>query len=53
MTRNFAVLAVLLIFAFAAQTFAAGTPAGSTITNKAYGNYKDKAGNDGGQGGDE
>lgn len=46
MTRNFAVLAVLLIFAFAAQTFAAGTPAGSTITNKAYGNYKDKAGND-------
>jgi large repetitive protein len=38
-------LAVLLAFGFAAQTFAAGTPAGTVITNRAYGGYSDANGN--------
>jgi trimeric autotransporter adhesin len=38
-------LAVLLAFGMAAQTFAAGTPAGTVITNRAYGGYSDANGN--------
>jgi large repetitive protein len=38
-------LTVLLAFGMAAQTFAAGTPAGTVITNRAYGGYSDANGN--------
>lgn len=38
-------MTVLLAFGLAAQTFAAGTPAGTVITNKAYGGYSDANGN--------
>jgi hypothetical protein len=38
-------LTVLLAFGMAAQTFAAGTPAGTVITNRAYGGFSDANGN--------
>ncbi|MDM7925866.1 MAG: hypothetical protein QUS35_07585 [bacterium] len=38
-------MTVLLAFGLAAQTFAAGTPAGTEIKNKAYGGYSDANGN--------
>jgi uncharacterized repeat protein (TIGR01451 family) len=38
-------LTVLLAFGFAAQTFAVGTPAGTVISNIAYGGYSDANGN--------
>ncbi len=38
-------MTVLLAFGLAAQTFAAGTPAGTVITNRAYGGYSDANGN--------
>jgi len=46
MKRRTLLLAMLLATAFAAQTFAAGTPAGTSIKNWAVGNYKDANGND-------
>jgi uncharacterized repeat protein (TIGR01451 family) len=38
-------MTVLLAFGLAAQTFAAGTPAGTVITNQAFGGYSDANGN--------
>lgn len=46
MKRISLLLAVLLLFGFVAQTFAAGTPAGTSITNQATGSYQDGGGND-------
>ena len=46
MKRTSLLLAVLLLFGFAAQSFAVGTPAGTPISNQATGTYKDGGGND-------
>jgi uncharacterized repeat protein (TIGR01451 family) len=43
--KHLILLTVLLAFGLAVQTFAAGTPAGTVITNKAYGGYSDANGN--------
>lgn len=45
MKRTSLLLAVLLLLGFAAQSFAAGTPAGTVISNQATGNYQDGNGN--------
>ncbi|NQT24567.1 DUF11 domain-containing protein [candidate division KSB1 bacterium] len=45
MKRTSLLLAVLLILGFAAQSFAAGTPAGTMISNQATGTYNDGGGN--------
>jgi uncharacterized repeat protein (TIGR01451 family) len=43
--KHLILLTVLLAFGMAAQTFAAGTPAGTHIYNRAYGGYSDANGN--------
>jgi uncharacterized repeat protein (TIGR01451 family) len=45
MKRTSLLLAVLLLIGFAAQSFAAGTPAGTMISNQATGTYNDGSGN--------